>query len=502
MAFSIEPLRATGLGIVGLFALGFVFGCSSDGESDGGAGGSGGEGIQPSGGAGPTGSRDWPMLGYNPQNTFFNTAETKISLASVKDLEVAWTADFGASINGAPVQVGNRLYASAYPPAIVCYELSSGAKVWESPGTSASSALALANGVLYVHDQATGFLKALDPEAGAVMWEVDPSTQEGHLGFSSPIVAGDLVLIGTSGLQEVVSNAVPTLRGELIAIDVDTRAPRWNTFNVPQGSTGASMWSSPAFSVDMTKVFTTTGNNYTEPTTDTSDAFIAYDITDGTILWKAQRTPGDAFSFAGGGFGHPDADFGASPVVFEAEVDGVMTKLVAAGQKNGQASVVRQDNGQLVWSRILAPTTNPSDGWSGASGVFNNTSWDGEHLLVACNSATSTAPGSEPLATETYTTKTAVLFALDPATGDTIWERQLKGQVMAPVTVANGVGFVGADRELQAFDVSTGEILFRHDVGGTIACPATIANGHVAVGSGLDWSFGTSATILTVLRIP
>jgi outer membrane protein assembly factor BamB len=227
-------------------------------------------------------------------------------------------------------------------------------------------------------------------------------------------------------------------------------------------------------------------------------------VADGEILWKAQRTAGDAYSFAGGGFGHPDADFGANPVIFEAEVNGVMTKLVGSGQKNGQVSVVRQEDGELVWSRVLAATTNTADGWTGASGIFNNAAWDGKHFLIACNSATSTGAGSEPLATQSYQTRTSVLFALNPADGATVWERQLKGQVMGPITVANGVGFVGADRELQAFDVETGAILFRHDTGSTIACGASVANGHVAVGNGLSWAVGTTegGGVLTVLEVP
>jgi outer membrane protein assembly factor BamB len=73
---------------------------------------------------------------------------------------------------------------------------------------------------------------------------------------------------------------------------------------------------------------------------------------------------------------------------------------------------------------------------------------------------------------------------------------------MGPITVANGVGFVGADQELQAFNTETGEVLFRHTVVGTIACAPTVANGRVAVGAGLSWTFGTPGTMLTVFDLP
>jgi outer membrane protein assembly factor BamB len=169
-------------------------------------------------------------------------------------------------------------------------------------------------------------------------------------------------------------------------------------------------------------------------------------------------------------------------VLFETEVDGVMTKLVGGAQKNGNASVVREEDGDLVWEVNLGPSSR-----DGQSGVFNNTAWDGKHLLVACN--------DQP-------TASAQLFALEGGTGDIAWERPLPGQVMGPITVANGVGFVGAGQELQAFNTETGEVLFRHTVVGTIACAPTIANGRVAVGSGLSWTFGTPGTMLTVFDLP
>src|SRR5262249_9699142 len=113
----------------------------------------------------------------------------------------------------------------------------------------------------------------------------------------------------------------------------------------------------------------------------------------------------------------------ANPVLFE--VGG--KKLAAGGNKGGDVWVVDRSDGTPIKQRHLGP------GSSFKGGVFVNGAWDGKSLLVACNGAKSTGPGSEGAA--------AALFALDPLTLDVIWEREVGGTVWGPITVANGVGF-------------------------------------------------------------
>jgi outer membrane protein assembly factor BamB len=171
-----------------------------------------------------------------------------------------------------------------------------------------------------------------------------------------------------------------------------------------------------------------------------------------------------------------------------------MTKLVAAGQKSGDFHVLnREDDGSEVCMRNLSPGSA-----NGRMGIFNNGAWDGTHLLVAANGATSDAAGSEPAA---GSFGTSVLFALDPETCDIVWERQLPGPVLAPITVANGVGFVGADKLLDVFDTDTGARLYSYTAPSTIASAPTVADGRVAFGTGINWSVGSSGTMLVVLSL-
>lgn len=63
----------------------------------------------------------------------------------------------------------------------------------------------------------------------------------------------------------------------------------------------------------------------------------------------------------------------------------------------------------------------------------------------------------------------------------------------ARISVANGVGFVGNDKVLQAFDAKTGDLLYYRDNAGTLAGVITVANGRVAYGEGLSWTRGSRA---------
>ena len=61
---------------------------------------------------------------------------------------------------------------------------------------------------------------------------------------------------------------------------------------------GAPVWASPTVDVARGRVYVGTGENYTRPTTETSDAILAIDLGSGELAWSFQGTEGDAFSRA------------------------------------------------------------------------------------------------------------------------------------------------------------------------------------------------------------
>jgi outer membrane protein assembly factor BamB len=438
------------------------------------AGGSGG-GAASTGGAPSVepGSTDWTMMGYDLGSTYFNRAETKLTVANAANLTEAWSKDMGGNVYGAPLQVGDKIYATG-PSTVRAFDAATGNELWSAMHASSGS-LAYADGTLYLNQQ-NGQVVALKAEDGSMLWAKQPDAQRAD-GTSSVLVAGDVVVVGGSnGGAELSTGA---FKGYMAALNKMTGDVVWNTPTVTGMAKGAAIWSSPSADLAAGRVYGSTGNNYGPPATDTSDAIIAFELGTGTIVWKAQRVMND--TFGGGSFAGPDADFGANPVLYETMIDGVMTQLVSAGAKSGSAHAVRRDTGELVWTRSLG--TGQADG---SRGIFTNSTWSGSDMLFACNNGSN-----------------ATLFALNGATGEISWMRNLPGLVWGRMAVANGVGFVGTGNALEVFDVASGAVIKSvPSKGGTVAGTITVANGRVAYGEGLSWSSGVRGTMLTVLAVP
>ena len=49
------------------------------------------------------------------------------------------------------------------------------------------------------------------------------------------------------------------------------------------------------------------------------------------------------------------------------------------------------------------------------------------------------------------------MYAINPADGSVVWQKILKGTVIAPVTLANGIVYAASTTGLEAFDSKTGE---------------------------------------------
>jgi outer membrane protein assembly factor BamB len=286
----------------------------------------------------------------------------------------------------------------------------------------------------------------------------------------------------SSGLEAVDNESTSAYRGGVAAFNRSTGKELWRTYTVEPPFNGATVWSTVAIDPELGLVYGATGNNYTGEGSDTSDSIFALRLRDGKVAWLTQLSKGDVFTII-----HqlsPDSDFGTNPMLFEARINGLPRKLVGAGQKSGSFWALDRRTGAVVWSQKI------SDGSSLGGGMLNNGAFDGKHILVAGDRATSDAPGGEPSNDDTvgiFPPNTSVLKALDPGTGAVVWERQLPAWVWAPITVANGVGFVAYETQLQAFDVNTGKKLFNYKTGGTISSAPVAVDGAVYFGSGITY---------------
>ena len=285
-------------------------------------------------------------------------------------------------------------------------------------------------------------------------------------GFGTPLVVGNKVLVGASSGEENLVAENAKFRGRAIAIDKMTGQMLWQYETAAPPANGAAIWSSPSVDTELGLAYFTTGNNYTGVGGDQSDSIIALDLESGTLMWKFQATVNDVYTTVNFGPG-PDHDFGTNPIVFDAGGK----KLVGAGQKSGTFWALDRMTGQMAWKQLVTPGC-------GIGGIFNNGAFDGKNIIV------SSWPCNGP----------ATLKALDGATGAMAWQVAMPAQSWAPITIANGVGFVASQNTLNAFDVANGKVLATVTVGGSISSGAVVVEGRVFFGSGvppLAGSFGS-----------
>jgi outer membrane protein assembly factor BamB len=439
---------------------------------------------------------DWNMLGYDLASTYWNKVETKVTKSKASALVEAWEFDTGSTVTATPVVSGGRVYVASAPidpskPAggVIAIDLATGTMIWRNMSVGGYASLAVDKGVLYHHDPG-GIVRALDAADGRVLWEHKTDEHPSLIGFSSPIVTRDFVLVGGASNDETVvpRGEQSSFRGFVIALNKADGSLAWKKYTVEPPHNGAAIWSTLSADETTGVVVAATGNNYTGEASPTSDAFLTLPLANGQdFLWTRQILEGDVFTITQTNR-NPEADFGANPILFE--VQG--RKLAAGGNKGGDVWVLDRADGSIVQRRNLSA---PS---SFKGGVFNSGAWDGKSLLFVVNGATSSGAGSEAAQPD----EVAALFALDPLTLEINWERQIEGPAFSPISVANGVGFFGKNKTLQAFDTSTGKVLFEFPSDGTIATAPAVSNGYVVFGSGMSWISATAGTKYYALKVP
>jgi polyvinyl alcohol dehydrogenase (cytochrome) len=424
----------------------------------------------------------WRQLGYDLSSTFHNP-ESLLTPKRAAALETAWEYEAPQSVNGAPAVAGGRVYVLS-GDALVALDAESGTEIWKRDDIGGSSSPTIAGGVVFALG-GDPTLWAVDADTGEDVWSVLADDQEFASGFSSPVVTKQAVIVGLSSIEEVAAEANATYRGGVAAFDRKTGDELWRYRTAEPPYNGVGVWSSVSVDAAAGTVYATTGNNYTEEAGPTSDAIVALDLETGEARWVTQVSEGDVFTVRTAR--SQDSDFGTNPILFEAEIGGEPRKLVGAGQKSGFYWALDRETGEIVWQREV------SDGSALIGGVFNNGAYDGKRILVAGNNG---PPGPGPAdqnRPRNHEVGTSILMALDPATGEIVWQQPLDNYVWAPITLADGVGFVAVDRELRAFATKTGEELFRLETVGTISSAPVVAGDRIYFGSGLGYFPPTKA---------
>jgi polyvinyl alcohol dehydrogenase (cytochrome) len=220
------------------------------------------------------------------------------------------------------------------------------------------------------------------------------------------------------------------------------------------------------------------------------------DLKTGKLLWSVQLTKDDAFNNAcsipiPGNCPEThgaDYDFGQPPILLSL---GAGKRVLVIAQKSGMAHALDPDaQGKVLWQVRL-----------GSGGSLGGSQWgsasDGSKVYVAISDlglgavADAKSPKGYRLVLDPK--KGGGLYALDPATGKTVWSTpatpcasqrtDCSPAQSAALTVIPGVVFSGSvDGHLRAYATETGNVLWDTDTAREFAT----VNGEAAHGGSLD----------------
>jgi polyvinyl alcohol dehydrogenase (cytochrome) len=451
--------------------------------------------------------------GWGPDETNTRYARTGgLALNQVGKLKLKWAYGFDGDISafGAPTVLGGTIFIGSAGGAVQALSTESGCVKWlyQSSGPVRSGPVAVPNGKTHVlvFSDLTGWVYGLEAETGRQIWKKKVETHDTARLTGTAAVDNGIVFVPAASWEETRSSNAEypccTFRGSVTALRAKDGTQVWKTYTIREqprqlekssggvgtwGPSGAGVWSSPTLDRKRGLLYVTTGDNFSSPSTDMSDAVLAMDIKTGRIVWSRQMSMGDVFSGActGTSCPGPDYDFGSS-VLIEKLPNG--KDVLLAGQKSGVVFALDPDAmGRILWQvRVGKGGTNGGVQWGMAS--------DGENVYAAVSDLVRKAPPNTiiQVGLPPDPTQGGGLTALKIGTGEKVWYAAPPACGPKPlcspaqpqaVSAIPGVVFSGSvDGHLRAFTTEEGRLLWDFD---TMREYQTV-NGVPAKGGALD----------------
>ncbi len=406
--------------------------------------------------------KDWPTyLANNARSGYHSTDAHTITPASAPKLKQHWSYDAHYFISTQPVEANGLIYWGDWNGNEHATD-KNGHEVWSTNlgstshphqgceplavgiASTATVATVAINGaqtpVLFVGggDQ---HLYALNATNGSIIWKTalgsSPVPSDSFL-WSSPAFYKGRVYEGVASFGDC-----PDVQGQVVQVNATTGAIEHIFKTAPDHCAGAGVWGSPTIDEAKGTVYFATGEK-SQCKTDEPYAFSVIELraSDLKLLGAWQLPPAQQGD---------DTDFGNTPTLFRASINGVKHKLVGIASKNGWFYAFDRDalNKGLVWSAQIAK--GGTCGQCG-DGSISPASWDGTHLYVASGHTTMDGIACQ-----------GGLRALDPSSGAFLWEKCLRdGPVLAALAVAPGIVVVEDGHELVVVASSSGKTLFTY----------------------------------------
>lgn len=453
----------------------------------------------------------WIGWGADLENSRYQPPQLAgMTAAGVPRLELQWALGLpdATHARGHPTVAGGRVFVGSRSGRLYALDAKSGCSVWEFAARSEVRTAILvappdqAGRTLLFFGDTKANLYGIDASTGAQLWRTKVDDHPAATLTGSPVLFEGRLYFGVSSIEEFTGAFAKypccSFRGSVQAIDASNGERTWKTHTIPEepaprranaagvvqlGPAGAAIWSAPTIDGKLRRVYVTTGDNYSDPPTDDSDAIIAYDLDSGNRLWSRQFTEGDAYNMACNSNADgvncpqadgPDFDFGSSAILVE--LDNGKRALVA-GQKSGMVHAIDPDrDGAILWQSRAG-----TGGKLG--GIQYGSATDGRNVYAAVSDYRGPRPKS-----------VGGLVAYRLADGREIWNTpsvpcpsdrpQCSPAHSAAVTVIDGVVFSGSlDGHLRAYSTEDGSVLWDFD---TVREYDDTVNGVAARGGALN----------------
>ena len=421
----------------------------------------------------------WLTYGSDASNTRAAALETTISPANVDELEELWRVPGTDGSTSTPAVFGGVVYFGNWDGTLRAVSAADGTAIWTRQLTNTvidDSPLLHANRV-YVGDGA-GNLHAVDSATGVPVWSRDLDPHPNTRIFSSPIAVDDMIIVGVASVELAIQKPDYTFRGSIVALDEATGTERWRVYttanNAQQGA-GVSVWSSAAVDSGRGLLYIGTGQTYEPPASPRGDALMAIEYATGAVRWVRQFTAGDVYTI----FGHrPRVPTPTSARRRTCSASATGTSSGSATRRVSTRSSTAT-TGSDVWARQL-PTG------SHLGGIMTTAAYNAGRIYLASNQWSNLVNFHDP-------NNRSTTFALDAATGATLWQRSLPSATFGAMTYANGVVYQPTiTGTVYALNAATGAILWSDTPGADLGGGISVSGGQVFVPYGF-WFFAAPA---------
>lgn len=391
---------------------------------------------------------NWPTYMADNAHTGYNGVETIINPNSAPNLKLLWSHQAAQKITTQPIEANGMLYWGSWDGLEHASSLTDGSDVWTASlgqtTTCRRDVLGVLSTATVAHVTIGGVdtpvvfvgggdnnLYALNANTGTTIWHTPLGQPPTSFLYSSPTVFNGDVYIGVSGNADC-----DHVEGQLVQLDA-VSGTVLHTFNVvPTACTGGSIWTSPSINATSGLLFVSTSEQGDCKHTQTmAMSLVALHTADLSFVASWQVPTSQAIF---------DGDFGSTPTLFKATINGVLYHMVGLSNKSGWYYAFNQNNVGKgpMWEEKLATAPGPSTASS---------AWDGTNLYVASGNTVingTTCPGG--------------LRALNPADGAILWEDCLNFDARGSLTAVPGVVEVAMGQSFMLVNAQTGSQLFTY----------------------------------------